>query len=56
MVGVTKKYMPNKLLAVGIVIPILILVIPIVYASESNDKRYSDGYSNWSDAELPHMM
>jgi hypothetical protein len=39
-----------KILAVGLLIPILVLVIPNVYASESNDKRYSDGYSNGSDA------
>jgi len=40
----------NKWLAIGILLPILMLVIPNVYASESNDKRDSDGYSNGSDA------
>jgi hypothetical protein len=39
-----------KILAAGLLIPIVLLVIPNVYASESNDKRYSDGYSNGSDA------
>lgn len=42
--------MPHKLLAVGMVIPILILVIPNVYASESNSKRYNDGFSNGGQA------
>jgi hypothetical protein len=40
----------NKLLGIGILIAILLLIVPNVYASESNDKRYSDGYSNGSDA------
>jgi len=35
-----------KLLAIGLLILILICITPYTYASESNTKRYSDGYSN----------
>jgi hypothetical protein len=41
----------NKILAIGIVIPILILSAPNVYARNLTDtQRYNDGYSNGSDA------
>lgn len=40
----------NKLLAIGILIPLLILIAPNVYASESNSKRYNDGFSNGGQA------
>jgi hypothetical protein len=38
--------MLNKFLAIGILIPLLVLIAPIASASESNAKRYSDGYAN----------
>ena len=43
--------MLNKLLAIGILIPLLILIAPNVYGKHLSDtKRYNDGYSNGSDA------
>jgi hypothetical protein len=43
--------MLNKLLAIGILIPVLILTAPNVYARHLSDtQRYNDGYSNGSDA------
>jgi hypothetical protein len=40
--------MTNKLLVVGMLVPILILLVPNVYASESNQKRFSDGVTDGS--------
>jgi hypothetical protein len=41
----------NKFLALGILIPILVLAaVPSVYASESNSKRSSDGFNDGSQA------
>jgi hypothetical protein len=42
--------MVNKLLALGIIVPVLMLIAPNVYASESNSKRYNDGFSNGGQA------
>jgi hypothetical protein len=43
--------MVNKLLATGILVPILILTVPNVYASNLSDtQRYNDGYSNGAQA------
>jgi hypothetical protein len=41
----------NKMLAMGILVPILILTAPNVYARNLSDtQRYNDGYSNGSQA------
>ena len=43
--------MLNKLLALGILIPILMLTARNIYARHLSDtQRYNDGYSNGSDA------
>jgi len=36
----------SKLVEFVILIPIIVLAIPSVYASESDAKRYSDGYND----------
>jgi hypothetical protein len=47
-----QKMIPNKILAIAILVPVLILVAPNVNASRhlSDSQRYNDGYSNGSDA------
>lgn len=41
---------PRKLHALGMLIPMVMLIVPNVYASESNSKRYNDGFANGSEA------
>jgi hypothetical protein len=45
-----KNMTPNKILGIALLIPILVSVVPHVYASESNSKRYNDGFSNGAQA------
>ncbi|MDQ6864177.1 MAG: hypothetical protein M3044_10165 [Thermoproteota archaeon] len=48
---VKKEMMLNKFLAIGILIPLLVLIAPHAYARNLSDtQRYNDGYSNGSDA------
>jgi hypothetical protein len=49
--GVKKEMMLNKLLAIGIIVPLLVLIAPNVYARHLiYTERHNDGYSNGSDA------
>jgi hypothetical protein len=46
-----KKMMLNKLLAIGILIPLLVLIPPNVYAKHQSDRdRYNVGYADGSNA------